>query len=238
MTRSDRPVLKFREHGPRRGTPEVVVLHGGPGAPGSAGALADLIADPARVLEPWQQATTVADHVEDMRSFITAHCDARPVLVGHSWGAMLALALAAAHPLEVRGLCLVGSGTFDLRSRAVFQAAAPSADYVDALPEDALDSTVFDERAHELSWNDMVRLQSAGIYPASFAAIAAPVVMLHGASDPHPGRMIRDSLRPFLPQLEYRELDRCGHYPWRERHARDELARLAREWLATFETAT
>jgi len=29
--------------------------------------------------------------------------------------------------------------------------------------------------------------------------------MLHGAYDPHPGRMIRDTLARVMPQLEYRE---------------------------------
>jgi len=253
MREPHRPVLPFREYGPRRGTPEVVVLHGGPGAPGSAGALARLLADPARVLEPWQQATSVAEHVEDARSFIAAHCDGPPVLVGHSWGAMLALAFAAAYPRDVVGLCIVGSGTFDLQARAVFKAAiaeelveGPRADRdaiidrlynVDPLPEDALDSAVFDERANEQSWNDMLRLQGDGTYPAAFSAIEVPVLMVHGAADPHPGCMIRDSLRPFLAQLEYRELERCGHYPWRERAVRDEFVRQTREWLARFATA-
>lgn len=251
-------MVTFREYGPRLGTPEVVVLHGGPGAPGSAGALANLIADPARVLEPWQQATSVSEHIEDLRSFINVHCDAPPVLVGHSWGAMLALVFAAAHPSEVRSVCLVGSGTFDLPSRAVFKQALsaqlpdrsealPRTERVamidrvyevDPLPEDALDFTVFDERANEQSWNDMLRLQADGTYPAAFSTIAIPVLMLHGSADPHPGRMICDSLRAFLPQLEYRELDRCGHYPWHERAARDAFLRQVREWLARFARTT
>ena len=37
--------------------------------------------------------------------------------------------------------------------------------------------------------------------------------------DPHPGRMICDGLRPHLQRLTYMELERCGHYPWVERHA-------------------
>jgi pimeloyl-ACP methyl ester carboxylesterase len=43
--------------------------------------------------------------------------------------------------------------------------------------------------------------------------------------------MIRDSLTPYLPQLEYRELARCGHHPWLERHARETFFRIVREWL-------
>ena len=55
--------------------------------------------------------------------------------------------------------------------------------------------------------------------------------MLHGSHDPHPGTMIRDSLLPHLPRLEYREWERCGHYPWVERGVREEFFRVLREWL-------
>jgi pimeloyl-ACP methyl ester carboxylesterase len=53
------------------------------------------------------------------------------------------------------------------------------------------------------TWDDMVRLQNESVYPATFTAIKAPVLMLHGAVDPHPGEMIRASLAPYIPQLEY-----------------------------------
>jgi len=56
--------------------------------------------------------------------------------------------------------------------------------------------------------------------------------MLHGVYDPHPGRLIYDSLKPYIQQLEYRELDRCGHHPWKERHAREEFFLILCKWLA------
>ncbi len=52
---------------------------------------------------------------------------------------------------------------------------------------------------------DMLRLQEEGIYPAAFSGVRSPVLMLHGAADPHPGRMICASLREYIPQLEYFE---------------------------------
>jgi pimeloyl-ACP methyl ester carboxylesterase len=82
------------------------------------------------------------------------------------------------------------------------------------------------------TWDDMVRLQKEGIYPAAFAMIKVPILMIHGTFDPHPGRLIFAGLRPYLPQLEYRELERCGHYPWLERAAADAFFTLVREWLA------
>ena len=83
----------------------------------------------------------------------------------------------------------------------------------------------------ESTWEDMVRLQNEGVYPAAFAAIKSPVLMLHGAADPHPGEMIRASLAPYLPQLEYREWERCGHYPWLEKATHDEFFSVLRNWL-------
>lgn len=83
----------------------------------------------------------------------------------------------------------------------------------------------------EETWHDMLRLQEAGVYPAAFRVIEAPVLMLHGTYDPHPGVMIRDCLCQYMPQIEYRELQRCGHEPWRERFASDDFFVALRAWL-------
>ena len=56
-------------------------------------------------------------------------------------------------------------------------------------------------RANHETWQDAVRLREDGAHPAVFAAIDAPVLMLHGAVDPHPGVMIRASLEPLPPAI-------------------------------------
>ena len=104
-------------------------------------------------------------------------------------------------------------------------------DSFDLVPEEGDDSFPCDDRAHRETWEDMLRRQEEGDYPAAFASIGSPVLMLHGAFDPHPGEMIRDGLRPHLPDLEYVEWGRCGHYPWRERAIRDEFFPVLRGWL-------
>jgi pimeloyl-ACP methyl ester carboxylesterase len=228
-----------------KGMTVAIVLHGGPGAPGDVAELARGLADIFPVLEPHQRPSegaplTVARHVEDLRDLIIARGLDRPALVGSSWGAMLALAFAAAHPDLAGPLVLVGCGTFDETSRAQFRAAIGdrkrdeilalySYDPIPSEPE----ATAFDERANAETWADMLRLQKEGVYPAAFAAIRSAVLMLHGAVDPHPGRMILESLRPFVPQIEYREWERCGHYPWREKAVRDEFFATVKAWLAT-----
>ena len=251
--------------------PTVFVLHGGPGAPGHMAPVARGLADSFRVLEPWQRGSgdvrlTVARHVADLHDMVGSHCRGeRPALVGSSWGAMLALAYAAANPDRVGPLVLIGCGTFDCTARERMRETVeqrtddalrrrlerlgeefPDPDrrlkamadltlplYSCELVTTDLKIEACDARAHKETWDDMVRLQEEGIYPAAFAAIDAPVLMLHGAVDPHPGRMIRASLEPYLPQLEYREWERCGHYPWLERDARDEFLTVLRRWLAS-----
>ncbi len=89
----------------------------------------------------------------------------------------------------------------------------------------------FDARAHDESWQDMLLLQADGTYPRAFAEVKSPVLMLHGDYDPHPGAMIRDSLKPFIPQLEYQELKQCGHNPWLEQHAREDFFSILKQWL-------
>ena len=106
------------------------------------------------------------------------------------------------------------------------------------LPVFAVDPVKDDSHAEEFdapgnveTWADMIRLQEAGVYPAAFAAIRSPVVMLHGDYDPHPGPMIRDSLLPVLPDLEYVEIAKCGHDPWVEREAREPFFAALIDWL-------
>jgi len=231
--------------------------------------VAQALGDVFRVVEPLQRRReqmplSVARHVQDLQSVVGAICgDERPLLVGHSWGAMLALAYAAEHPQYPKALVLVGCGTFDPQSRARLQATVRerAAGAIESRLEEAAlsirdpdvrlcvterilqplyscellphqDETVeYDALGQLESWRDMVRLQREGVYPAAFSRIAVPVLMVHGDCDPHPGRMIRDTLAPMLPQLQYVELPQCGHYPWLERYAKDRFYEILKNEL-------
>ena len=249
----------------------VAVLHGGPAAPGSVAGLAAPLAPAFEVWEPFQRRSgvvelTVDRHVIDLHDVVTGV----DTVVGHSWGAMLALSYAARYPAEVRALALVGCGTYDAASRAEYErrinanlgtgglnrkrelraalerghdaaerdrlfaelgALNLEAQSFDPLPDPDPESLVVDATGHGETWNDVLRRQAEGIEPQSFDAIGARVLMLHGEDDPHPGTMIRDSLLPHIPQLEYVEFARCGHEPWRENHARDSFFAALRGFL-------
>jgi len=259
--------MRVRSYG--QSGPLVILLHGGPGAPGYMAPVARGLADRFRVLEPFQRGSggeplTVARHVADLRELIESDgAGERPALVGSSWGAMLALAFAAAHPDLAGPLVLVGCGTFDIGARRRMQQimearmspelrerlarladehADPDLElraratlilplYSCDLASEDQELADCDARAHDETWHDMLRLEREGVVPAAFSAIRGPAIMLHGAVDPHPGRMILASLKPHIPQLEYREWERCGHYPWLEKAAREIFFAELKEWL-------
>ena len=95
-------LMRIRNYG--NSTSSVVVLHGGPAASGDVAPVAQGLSDLFTVIEPWQRGSgaetlSVAHHVEDLHSVIMGlDCASPPALVGHSWGAMLALCYAATHP--------------------------------------------------------------------------------------------------------------------------------------------
>ncbi len=263
--------IEVRSYGSHSRT--VVVLHGGPGAPGSAAGLARALAQDFRVLEPLQRRSgrvplSVSRHVEDLLAVVP-----RPaILIGWSWGAMLGLSFAARYPAAVAALVLVGCGTYDESSRALYRQSlgerlssnqrkhtnelevrlrfesdaavrdsifgelgaaymvAESYQLIDE-SDDGTAARSADEAGYVETWTDVLRLQREGIEPAAFGAVTAPVLMIHGAVDPHPGEPTRALLERYIPQLEYLELDRCGHEPWRERYARARFLESVRRWM-------
>jgi pimeloyl-ACP methyl ester carboxylesterase len=258
--------MHVREYG--AAGPCVIVLHGGPGAAGSMARVARELADMFRVVEPFQRESggerlTVARHVADLHEVMSFYANDRPpALLGSSWGAMLALAYAAAaHPDATGPLVLVGCGTFDPVARAALQSTVAKrmderirvrlkeAEHVDLdrrwkaraeamapvysidLLNSPHDEETFDAQAHHETWDDMLRLQNEGVYPAAFAAIRVPLLMVHGDFDPHPGRLIFNGLQHHLPQIDYVELEQCGHYPWLEKAAAGPFFACVRAWL-------
>lgn len=260
--------LAGREWG--TGAQSLIVLHGGPAAAGDVGPLARELGRRWHVLEPFQRGSggrplTVAAHVQDLDDLIRDRCGTdRPILIGHSWGAMLGLAYAAAHPDTSAGLVLIGCGTFSASARKEFEArldarltsedrealasirqSEPDADHqfaargrimtrvygydIEDVPNEP---TTIDAVAHEQTWADMKRLQADGTYPAAFATINVPVLMLHGEADPHPGRPTMEDLRRYIPHVQYCEFSRCGHSPWLERQAKEPFFRELSSWIS------
>jgi pimeloyl-ACP methyl ester carboxylesterase len=99
----------------------VVVLHGGPGAPGEMAPVARELARGRGVLEPLQTADTLDGQVEELRKVLETHADLPVTLIGWSWGAWLGYILSARYPALVRKLILVGCPPLEERYAARIQ---------------------------------------------------------------------------------------------------------------------
>jgi len=264
---ASRPVqLRVRQYG--RSGPEVVLLHGGPGAPGYLAPLARDLAGSFRVLEPLQRGSggeslTVAHHVADLHELLRRRFEkSRPALVGHSWGAMLALAFAAAHPARVGSLVLVGCGTFDAASRELLERNRESridSDLrggIERLEREVSDPTIgwpgsdgcccrsTRTISKRTGWTSKPATRartgkpgttcsgfSRRCLPGRFRSHRAPGAHAPRGRGPSSGTLIEAVLRERVPQLEYREWQCCGHYPWLEKAVRQDFLAALSDWI-------
>ncbi len=93
---------------------KTVLIHGGPGAPGTMEPLAELLSEASiSNLEHLQLARSIEGLKGELTALLGQEADPPVVLVGHSWGAMLALLFAAEFPDQIGKLVLVASAVFD-----------------------------------------------------------------------------------------------------------------------------
>ena len=104
------------------------------------------------------------------------------------------------------------------------------ADTYDALPEEK-DPVCFRPDIFEAVWEEAAGLRESGELLALVREIGCPVVAIHGDYDPHPAEGVRGPLSAGLSDFRFHLLERCGHKPWIERHAKDEFYRIVLDEL-------
>jgi dienelactone hydrolase len=195
---------------------------------------------PFAALEPIQTAHTLEGQIEELAAFVKDH-GGQMALVGHSWGAMLSCLVAARYPHLVRKLILVGCGPFTAHHAKLLQPTrlsrlspeeraeldeAPLARVADlffkADSVDPIETPIRDPdlAAYEGVWPEVARLRESGKLAEWVAKIQCPITVIHGDYDPHPLEGVTEAL-PHVERVII--LERCGHTPWLERHARDQF---------------
>ncbi len=91
----------------------IVLVHGGPGAPGTMAPVARELAEDWGVLEPLQTAGTLEGQVRELHDVLDEQANTPVTLIGSSWGAMLSFIVTARYPELVRKLILIGSGVYE-----------------------------------------------------------------------------------------------------------------------------
>jgi pimeloyl-ACP methyl ester carboxylesterase len=176
----------------------------------------------------------------------------RPVLWGHSDGAVIALLMGLAEPARLDALVLEATHLYRAKpaSRAFFETMRDNPDGLGARVADVL------LREHGERWQDLIRAngiawlriaeERAGddedLYGGRLANLTVPALLVHGARDPRtePGEL--EALRLALGRghggadpgrpAQFEILPDGGHSPHSERGTADVVTRAARRFLA------
>jgi len=80
-------------------------------------------------------------------------------------------------------------------------------------------------------WEQAIKLRKSGELMELGHKIKCQVVAIHGDYDPHPVEGIKNLLPRILKDFKLILLEKCGHYPWLERHARDRFYQVLKSEL-------
>ena len=74
--------------------------------------------------------------------------------------------------------------------------------------------------------NEFITMRKSGALLNEAEKILCPVVAIHGDYDPHPAKGVKIPLEKTIKDFHFILLDKCGHKPWMERHARSKFFQL------------
>ena len=81
-------------------------------------------------------------------------------------------------------------------------------------------------------WTDAAELRRTGKLLELAQYIKCPVVAIHGAYDPHPAQGVQKPLSAILKDFRFILIEKCGHDPWHEKHARESYCTILEDELA------
>ena len=82
-------------------------------------------------------------------------------------------------------------------------------------------------------WREAAALRQSGELLEMGKKIKCPVVAIHGDYDTHLAEGVREPLSRVLNDFRFILLEKCGHEPWIERHARDRFYEVLKEEIET-----
>lgn len=85
---------------------------------------------------------------------------------------------------------------------------------------------------NESVWQGAKELRASGKLLELGRRIRCAVVAIHGDYDAHPVEGVREPLSSVLKDFRFILLERCGHYPWLEKYAKDRFYQVLKREIA------
>ena len=160
-----------------------------------------------------------------LKSIIEEYSLNKVVLVGHSFGAWLALLFTEKFPQLVSKVVIIGCGPLEIKylPELIEARRTRNGDNYCALPGSSNDMLYFDEEQHKALMKEVGEMRERGELLVRARNVSRQVVAFHGTYDPHPIRGVREPLEGRIPDFRMITFERCGHDPWKETYAREEF---------------
>jgi pimeloyl-ACP methyl ester carboxylesterase len=81
-------------------------------------------------------------------------------------------------------------------------------------------------------WNEASEMRKTGQLISLGKKIQCHVTAIHGDYDPHPAEGVKAVLSKTIRTFEFYLLEKCGHYPWKEKYARNDFYNILRNTMS------
>ena len=168
----------------------------------------------------------------------------RIVLVGHSWGGVLAIAYASRWPGKLAGLVLISTGLNYSQWTAEFRAELKALNLEDASPEEIfltpaeqdlgrplLDSTWASFSSETFESLSSSFLQSYDLV-TPFSKLKMPILNIFGSKDVRFPTRVTGTFRTYNDQVVDFEIPSAGHFPFVLQANRDKIVEMIERTFA------
>lgn len=89
-----------------------------------------------------------------------------------------------------------------------------------------VDTSLYNADIFHAIWTEASTLRNSGQLLEMGKNIRCNVTAIHGEDDSHPAHGVKASLEKVIQQVSFFTLEKCGHTPWLETHAKDDFYAL------------